>query len=184
MNTMTTEQHTNMMVAVAIDAFLDGHNGVATRTLKEAGLGLSRKQAKQIAKLLNAQGRIIEALFVLTLVFTRETALGELAPAPTAAVGDILYTSWGYDQTTVDYYMITAVSGSSATLQQIGATVIESSHGSDTIAPDASKLIGKPLTKKRVQRDGSGGYQIKVDHHHAWQWDGKPNRETSSGWGH
>ena len=38
---------------------------------------------------------------------------------PTLKVGDILYTSWGYDQTNVEYYQVTKAKGCFVTVHEI-----------------------------------------------------------------
>jgi len=46
--------------------------------------------------------------------------------APTVKVGDVFYTSWGYDQTNVDFYVVLSVtpSGKTAKLQKCARAVV------------------------------------------------------------
>jgi len=44
---------------------------------------------------------------------------------PDYKVGDILHTSWGYDQTNVEYFQITEIKGKYAILREIGAESTE-----------------------------------------------------------
>ena len=42
-------------------------------------------------------------------------------------IGKIFYSSWGYEQTNIDFYEVVEVSksGKSLTLQQIGSKIVE-----------------------------------------------------------
>jgi hypothetical protein len=168
---------------VAMDAYLAGDIAAANKIL--AGrIGLGRAQAKKIARVLTTQGRLAEAMLVLTRTMGHDGALSELGDAPRAQVGDILVCSWGYDQTNVDYYEVVAVKGSTCTIREIGARVVDGGRGSERVAPVAGAFIGEPMTGKRVQKTYGGGYCVKVDDHHASQWDGQPEHRTASGYGH
>ena len=97
-------------------------------------------------------------------------------------VGDILYSSFGYDQTNVYFYEITATKGKMVVLRQIGkkTTREESSYGAEYVVATPGRFVGPPL-KKMV---GQGGY-VRIDSSElAHKWDGKPKYQTSSGWGH
>jgi hypothetical protein len=41
-------------------------------------------------------------------------------------VGDILYDSWGYDQTNIDFYQVTRITGQSVWIRPIGGQPVES----------------------------------------------------------
>lgn len=55
-------------------------------------------------------------------------------------VGDVFYSSWGYDQTNIDYYKVVGLtkSGKSAKIVQIGSTVVEA-HG-----PGGNRVVANP----------------------------------------
>jgi hypothetical protein len=172
---------------VAMDAFLDGKMTEGKQILKDARTKLSKPQAKKIARLIANEGRFDDATEVLVLSsWSAESAKEELAPGPTAKVGDILYASWGYDQTNIDYYQVVDVSGSSATIRKIskyrapsGSTQYE-----NAVMPDIGNFVGPPK-KKRVQKSSrSDEYMLKVNDHHAWIWKGEALRETAAGYGH
>lgn len=99
----------------------------------------------------------------------------------TLKVGDILYSSWGYDQTQVDFYEVTAVKEKSVTICKIGKRQHSSSGGSaDYVVAAPGKCIGEPMTK-RVGVDNN----VKLTSYSwAHPWDGKPKYETAFGWGH
>lgn len=59
------------------------------------------------------------------------------------AVGDVVYTSWGYDQTNVEFYQITRVLARSVEVREIGANC--SDHGGPSggkTAPVRGQFIG------------------------------------------
>ena len=43
----------------------------------------------------------------------------------TPKVGDILYSSWGYDQTNIDFYKVVKVSEFSVWIQELGKKIVE-----------------------------------------------------------
>lgn len=69
----------------------------------------------------------------------------------TLKVGDILYSSWGYDQTNIDFYQVTAVKGKHVEVTPISGNAVESgwSYGRTTPIKDSFKgepsryLVGK-----------------------------------------
>jgi hypothetical protein len=83
-------------------------------------------------------------------------------------VGHILYTSWGYDQTNVDYYQVTALKGETMVIvQKLEQSCPETGFMSGKALP-AEKLIGKPIACRAT------GDRITVEGHAAWIWDGQP----------
>ena len=67
--------------------------------------------------------------------------------------GAILYDSWGYEQTNIDFYIILERVNNTLTLQRIGEFREYSSSMSGTKTPDPSKLIDEPF-KKRISKNG------------------------------
>jgi hypothetical protein len=153
---------------------------------------LTKTQIKIIAKDAVAEGRLADALLILTdcydgrRFFDRESALAEMAPAPQAKVGDILYTSWGYDQTNVDFYQVVRVKGSAVYVREIGANFHDSlaTRGADYVSAVRGAFIGAE-TRHTISKSYNGiGYTLKIKDHSAWLWDGKPKSQTASGYGH
>lgn len=109
----------------------------------------------------------------------------------TLKVGDILYTSWGYDQTNIDYYQVTEVVGKkSVKIRQIHAGFDHHDGGcSDYVVPlkdeffedcDQYDRRGKEMLK-RVGEYNS----IRIESFcSATPWGGKPNRKTDAWSGH
>ena len=96
--------------------------------------------------------------------------------------GDILYSSWGYDQTNIDFYLVTRViSDKSVQICEIGKKNLGSNgYGQDKVVADKNRIIGK-----KMRKIVSKGDYIKISSfEYAHKWDGKPCQETSAGWGH
>lgn len=96
-------------------------------------------------------------------------------------VGTILYSSWGYDQTNVNFYMVTKILGSSTVeLEEIGKTFVSEERGVSYVTADKSWRSRKPM-KRRISADGS--FRIGSSYS-ASKWDGKPKYQTSAYAGH
>ena len=99
-------------------------------------------------------------------------------------VGSILYSSWGYDQTNIDFYEVTQLLKSMVVIREIATKVTPGGRGSDNVMPIPGRFVGKPMRKKP-----SAGYRgqayIKLNSYSGAQlWDGKPKHQTAVGWGH
>lgn len=175
-------QNEKAAVDIARDLYLAGDFATAAKVLAEARVKLSKTHAKQIAKMLLEDGRVMEAIKLLTGVMGLDSARSELAPAVVAKVGDIVVSSWGYGQSNVDYYEVVAVSGASVTIRELGKNVILG-RGTDQVTPLAGVYVGEPM-KRRVSTSYEGTLSVKIDHNYAYAWDGKPDHETSAGYGH
>jgi hypothetical protein len=80
------------------------------------------------------------------------------------AVGDVLYTSWGYDQTNVEFFEVVAVKGKMVTVRQIGATYEQTGSMSGSVIPCPGQFVmshsvfaGQELVR-RARKDS-----IKID---------------------
>jgi hypothetical protein len=95
--------------------------------------------------------------------------------------GDILYSSWGYDQTNIDFYQVTAVGEKSVKIRQIASKTLSSDgSGSDKVVAVPNHFTGEPMTK--IVRKGN--VVSIASYANAYPWDGNPKHETSAGWGH
>ena len=94
-------------------------------------------------------------------------------------VGDIFVDSWGYDQTNVDFYLVTKKLKASIKIVKIGSKVVATSIGSEMVVPVPDAVIGEEKTK--IPQDG---YIKTSSYSLARLWDGKPMHETAAGWGH
>ena len=97
-------------------------------------------------------------------------------------VGAILYSSWGYEQTNIDFYEVTKILGPQMVeIREIGKDFVGDQGGpQDKVMPDKGNFIGPPM-RKRVSVGGS----IRLTSYaSAYRWDGKPKYQTGFGWGH
>jgi hypothetical protein len=63
-------------------------------------------------------------------------------------VGDILYSSWGYDQTNIDYYQVTALIGDCMVeIREIGSQSEETAYMQGKCVPAPNQFVGKPMRK-------------------------------------
>lgn len=112
-------------------------------------------------------------------------------------VGDIFYTSWGYDQTNVEFFKVVRVSASSVWVQETGQKREYSEWGQgdywttvSTGEPLVRELrnretgeydkVEAPITVHRIKYAG-GLPAIKINSFtYGWFWDGTP-RSASTG---
>ena len=99
-------------------------------------------------------------------------------------IGDILYSSWGYDQTNIDFYQVTRLCGKAIGLREISGKLASSDgSGSDKVVADPDNFKGAE-TKKIPQGFEKTVYVKISDCQTAYKWDGRPLYATSAGWGH
>jgi len=85
-------------------------------------------------------------------------------------VGDVLYSSWGYEQTNVEFYQVLAKRGKgSVIVQQIGEICDYNGHDmSGRKMPKIGVFVGEPMLRK--YKAG-----VNIDESiRAWIWDGAP----------
>jgi len=107
----------------------------------------------------------------------------------TLEVGSILYSSWGYDQTNIDFYQVTEVVGAkSVKIRRIASErTDESNPPCDYVIPVKDAFLDDSSydkNKEMLKRVGQGNTISLNSYSSAYPWDGKPKYETSSGWGH
>lgn len=99
-------------------------------------------------------------------------------------VGDILYSSWGYNQTNIDFYEVLKVTKSMAIIHRIDSRIVRRDIPYDYVVPVPGKMStgsrGKPM-RKRVGPRGQIGLSSYAS---AVPWDGKPKGKTTAGYGH
>jgi len=93
--------------------------------------------------------------------------------------GDILYCSWGYDQTQVDFYKVKEVVGSNRIkIVSMTGVVAKQSTGADYMVAGEEK--GEPMLKVANGKQNS----VKItSFSNAYLWDGQPKYETAFGYG-
>lgn len=98
--------------------------------------------------------------------------------------GTLLYSSWGYDQTNVDFYQVTKVVGKQVEIRKVEKKVVRDSGPQVYVAPVPNRFTGPPKRKTPQKGGGRDGAYVKLDHNYAYIWDGKPKYETGFGYGH
>lgn len=102
-----------------------------------------------------------------------------LAKGHGLTVGDVVYTSWGYEQTNVDFYEVAEVtSNKSVLVHPINKVYTATGHMSGTSVPVAVRVpAGKAF------RAFWNGYSLQVGEgrskHGASKWEGRPQHESS-----
>lgn len=69
-------------------------------------------------------------------------------------VGDVFRSSWGYDQTNVDYYQVVAVGNKTATFCKIAQLSESDGFLQGNCVPATNQFIGKPF-KKLIQKSST-----------------------------
>lgn len=118
----------------------------------------------------------------LSLKYKQEQRDKRLNAVPDVKVGDIFYRSWGYDQTNINFYQVTAVKGKSAILREVGKRVVKEDSSAEYVVAAPGKFKGAPM-KKLVQGDGRD-LRVKMEHGSASLWDGKPKYQSGPYAGH
>lgn len=111
-------------------------------------------------------------------------------------VGDIYRTSWGYDQTNVEFFQVVEIRGKHAILREVESAVEARGQGCESVVAQSDAFL-KPryngddrgLPIRRLIQEG----HIKIDDvRTAWPWGkriagvvvGDACHQTASGWGH
>jgi hypothetical protein len=94
--------------------------------------------------------------------------------------GDILVSSWGYDQTNISYYQVIEVGERSVRIREVGGKVVRSEQGADYVVAVPNSFTG-PIMTKIVRQGDSVSISSYASAH---PWDGKPRYQTAFGYGH
>lgn len=92
---------------------------------------------------------------------------------PDLQPGDVLYGSWGYDQTNVEFVKVLEVKGKRALVQELQVHCPETSFMSGQATPTET-LVGEPKWKPMLM-GYKGSTRIKwTDYCDLTKWDGQP----------
>jgi hypothetical protein len=100
----------------------------------------------------------------------------DITPATTTnqevpKVGDLFYSSWGYDQTNIDFYQVVAMKGSTVTVRRCGAKRVYDQNMAGRVQADKGSLSGEPKNY-RVTYSVEGKPSFKVaSYARAWPTD-------------
>lgn len=135
---------------------------------------------KNVIRLAAARPDLREHLLPLV----REAA-AVVPPEDAPKVGDILYSSWGYDQTNIDFYEVRRVMGSMIVIQELENKIVRNDGPMHYVVPITGQYKGAPLRRKFGPRWNGKGYAVSVHSSaSASLWDGTPKGETGWGYGH
>jgi hypothetical protein len=81
-------------------------------------------------------------------------------------IGDILYDSWGYEQTNIDFFQVTNVTDKSVYLRPIASEIVSGTEGRDSanVKPVKDKFIGEEIRKPLVVTTWSETPRISSRH--------------------
>jgi hypothetical protein len=102
----------------------------------------------------------------------------EKTAAHSIKVGDILYASWGYDQTNIQFFQVIAVTKGTVTFGEIAQNAVEGSHG--FMCEDVTARKDSFLDEKRYTRRADGRNHVTFAEHegdyklHLSPYDGRP----------
>ena len=88
-------------------------------------------------------------------------------------IGSILYDSWGYDQTNVDFYKVLAVKGQRVVIVELGHIDTEHSNMSCKCVADVKQVIGEPIRATISQWGVKLNSSITLK-----PWDGTPKYKS------
>ena len=93
-------------------------------------------------------------------------------------MGAVLYTSWGYDQTNIDYYVVVEISKSMCKILPMTQKMTRAGHDSLSEYVTATKNIdfAGELERKKIQTaswNGGSQYLRIASYASAYLWDGK-----------
>lgn len=94
-------------------------------------------------------------------------------------VGSVFYSSWGYDQTNVDFYAVIGItpSGKSVRLVPIGKRV----RGNGVVADSHNQHSPQTARTKRLQRGYNGVPCTAWNSYSSLSlWDGRPKYDTQA----
>jgi len=105
-------------------------------------------------------------------VITNEASVTKVdSPVPTVKVGDIYVSSWGYDQTNIDFYKVLNVKNKTAVLGEIGQKRNYTGNMNGTCVPDPNVVGEKTLTKRIQSMKGSPYFKL-TNYSSAYPWKG------------
>jgi len=88
----------------------------------------------------------------------------------TLKMGDILYASWGYDQTNIDFWQIVGVRGKVVDIRPIAGTTDQTGFMSGRCVAVLDKFVGDVIKGKRPRGNNSIPWKSYAD---MYPWDGK-----------
>lgn len=98
--------------------------------------------------------------------------------------GDILYSSWGYDQTNVDFYQVTKVIDKMVVIREVASNVVSGDGSSESVVAVPNRFVGDAMKKIPTGTGNDVGKIRLTSFSWAYPWDGKPKHQTGPYGGH
>lgn len=95
----------------------------------------------------------------------------------TVATGTVFVSTWGYDQTNVDFYRVTRATAASVWLEKLGQTVTEQAGFLAEYVVPTDTATGE-VFRRKAKDYGNGVYVNVSDYAGASEWNGKPVLQT------
>jgi len=96
--------------------------------------------------------------------------------------GDIMYSSWGYNQTNITFYRVTRATATTVMLERLRNRLVERMNVMDLVAP--SDESNGEVGRRKVKRYDDEDYVEINSYKNAYPWDGRPKAKTGPGCGH
>lgn len=87
--------------------------------------------------------------------------------------GSIFYSSWGYDQTNIDFYQVVKATAKTVWLRKLNAKVEEKGFMSGDAIPVVNSFYDDEILRRRVSDYGWGPRVSIESYASASLWDGK-----------
>ena len=100
-------------------------------------------------------------------------------------VGDIFVSSWGYDQTNVQFYEVVGLTKTkkSARLRGIAQLLEDEGDGWEMVIPSQGAFMGDVFTKRVISATSEPCFRI-CSFEYAFRWNGTPKHQTGPYAGH
>ena len=96
-------------------------------------------------------------------------------------VGAIFSSSWGYEQTNVNFYQVVEIRGKNLTIQKIGKKIVSEFSGGSSELPAPEIKIGETFTKRLNKW---GGVSFEYTSASPYTHGSRGVYQTAYGWGH
>jgi len=110
-----------------------------------------------------------------------ELAVPGITPHQSAVLepGAILYASWGWEQTNINFYVVVKVKGDFATVAELEPVKgPETSFMSNETAPTATILWEKGLLRRKIKSAADSTWVNLSSYKSAWLWKGESLTES------
>jgi hypothetical protein len=96
-------------------------------------------------------------------------------------VGDFFVSSWGYDQTNIDFFVVVGKTAARIKVQACRKERVGGNGYSDSVVPVEGGACGPVMVKKvsSCDRDRKAYFSVN-SFAGAWAWDGKAEAQTNS----